>query len=111
MGKVLKDLACEGKYFEDPTLEQNSLVRLNVGAPSEGESMGDLSVEPSSSIGNHIKWNFRLMSKSIIVGAVPDSTTSWEQIEKTCSITNDIQENLFLILTLLKLKTSELLFL
>ena len=54
MGKVLKDLACEGKYFEDPTLEQNSLVRLNVGAPSEGESMGDLYVEPSSSIGNHI---------------------------------------------------------
>ena len=82
-----------------------------MGASSERESMGDPSVEPSSSIGNHIKWNFRLMSKSIIVGAAPDSTTSREQIEKSCSFTNDIQENLFLILTLLKLKTSELLFL
>ena len=88
----MKDLACEGKYFEDPTLEQTSLVRINLGASSKGESMGDSSVEPSSSIGNHINWNFGLMSKSIIVGVAPDSTTSREQIERTCSFTNDIQE-------------------
>ena len=71
----MKDSPCEGEYFGDPTLEYSSLVRLNLSASSEGEPMGDSSVEPSSSIGNHINWNFGLMSKSIIVGAAPDSTT------------------------------------
>ena len=75
MIKVLEDLPCEGEYFRDPILEQSSLVRLNVGASSEGKSMGDPSVEPSFSIGNHIIWDFGLMSKSIIVGVAPDSTT------------------------------------
>ena len=73
--------------------------------------MGDPSVEPSFSIGNHIIWDFGLMYKCIIVSTSPDSTTSRKQIERTCFFTNDIQENLFLLLTLLKLKMSELLFL
>ena len=73
--------------------------------------MGDPSVEPSFSIGNHIIWDSGLTSKCIIVSASPDSTTSRKQIERTFSFTNDIQENLFLLLTLLKLKTSELSFL
>ena len=83
MSKVLH---CEGEYFGDPTLEQSSLVRLNFGASSEGKSMRDSSVKPSSSIRNHMNWKFGLISKSIIVGAAPDSTMSKEQIERTCSL-------------------------
>ncbi|KAG5611556.1 hypothetical protein H5410_022837, partial [Solanum commersonii] len=49
-----KDVPCEGEYFGDPTVEQSSIVRLNLGAFSEGESMEDPFVEPSSSIGIHI---------------------------------------------------------
>ncbi|KAG5589752.1 hypothetical protein H5410_040266 [Solanum commersonii] len=51
--EVLKDVPCEGEYFEDPTVEQSSIVRLNVSVSSDGESMGDPSVEPSSFIGIH----------------------------------------------------------
>ena len=61
LGKVLEDLPCEGEYFGDPTLEQSSLVRLNLGASSKRESIRDTFVEPSSSIGNHINWNFVLI--------------------------------------------------
>ncbi|KAG5616301.1 hypothetical protein H5410_016125 [Solanum commersonii] len=98
--KVLEDVPCEGEYFGDPTI----IIRLNLGASSEAESMGDPSVEPSSSIGIHINWDLGLMSKNIIVGVAPDSTTSREQIGRTCSSTNDPEENLFILLTLLKLK-------
>ena len=58
--EVLEDVPCEGKYFGDPTNEQSSVVRLNIDALSEGESMGDTFVKPSSSIGNHINWNLEL---------------------------------------------------
>ena len=56
MSKALEDLPCKGEYFGYPTLEQILLVRLNLGASIEGESMGDPPVEPSSSIGNNIIW-------------------------------------------------------
>ena len=90
----MEDLPSEGGYFGDSKFEQSSLIRLNLGVSSEGKSMGDPSVEPSFSIENHINWDFELMSKSIIVGAAPDSTTSREQIEETCSSTYYVQENL-----------------
>ncbi|KAG5621171.1 hypothetical protein H5410_006389 [Solanum commersonii] len=90
--EVLEDVPCEGKYFGDLTVEQSSVVRLNLGASSKGESMGDSSVEPSSSIGIHINWDLGLMSTNIIVGVAPDSTTSREQIWRTCSFTNDAEE-------------------
>ena len=61
LGKALEDLPCEGEYFGDPTLEQSSLVRLNLDASSKGESMRDPSVEHSSSIGNPINWDFELI--------------------------------------------------
>ncbi|KAG5582506.1 hypothetical protein H5410_053133 [Solanum commersonii] len=52
--EVLKDVPCEGEYIGDRTIEQSSVVRLNSGASSERESMGNPSIEPSSSIGIHI---------------------------------------------------------
>ena len=61
LSKVLEDLHCEGEYFEDPILKQSSLVRINLGASSKRELMRDTSVEPSSSIGNHINWDFELI--------------------------------------------------
>ncbi|KAG5584817.1 hypothetical protein H5410_045251 [Solanum commersonii] len=45
------------KEFGDPIVEQRLLFRLNLGASSEGETMGDPSVEPSPSIGIHINWD------------------------------------------------------
>ncbi|KAG5620715.1 hypothetical protein H5410_005933 [Solanum commersonii] len=53
--EVLEDVPCEREYVGDPTIEQSSVVRLNLSASSEGESMRDPSVEPSSSIMIHIK--------------------------------------------------------
>ncbi|KAG5599505.1 hypothetical protein H5410_030875 [Solanum commersonii] len=34
---ILEDVPCEGEYFGDPTVEQSSVVRLNLGASSEGK--------------------------------------------------------------------------
>ena len=82
MSKVLEDLHCEGEYFGDPILEQSSLVRLNLGASSKRESMRDTSVEPSSSIGNHINWDIGLTSTIIIVDVTPDSTMSRERLRE-----------------------------
>ncbi|KAG5616276.1 hypothetical protein H5410_016100 [Solanum commersonii] len=58
-----KDVPCEGEYVGDPTIEQSSVVRLNFGASSKGESMGDLSIKPSSSIGIHINLDLGLISQ------------------------------------------------
>ena len=70
----MEDLNCEGEYFGDPILKQSSLVRINLGASSKRESMRDTSVEPSSSIGNHINWDFELIEIKFIVGVAVDST-------------------------------------
>lgn len=52
--EVLKDVPCEREYFGDPIVEQSTLFRLNLGESSEGETMGDPSIEPSPSIRIHI---------------------------------------------------------
>ena len=93
---LLEDLRCEGEHFGDPTLQQSSLVRLNLMHLVRVNRWETHLFEPSSSIGNHMNSNLRFMSIIIIVGAAFDSATSKEQIERTCSSTNDVQEKLVL---------------
>ncbi|KAG5595226.1 hypothetical protein H5410_036458 [Solanum commersonii] len=38
--EVLEDVPCEGEYFRDPIVEQSLVVRLNMGASSEGNQWG-----------------------------------------------------------------------
>ncbi|KAG5587274.1 hypothetical protein H5410_047708 [Solanum commersonii] len=52
--EVLEDVPCEGEYFGDFTVEQSLVVRLNLDASSEGESMGDPYVEPIPRLGNEL---------------------------------------------------------
>ena len=73
--------------------------------------MRDSSVKPSSSIRNHMNWKFGLISKSIIVGAAPDSTRPGNRLREHVPLLMIFKKKIFFLLTLLKLKTDELLFL